>query len=324
MTTLSQLGEFSLIERIKARANKLRAPDIVTGIGDDAAVLRPRAGEDLVVSTDALVEDVHFRFRNQSPATIGRRALLVNLSDLAAMGARPVGFTLAMCAPAKLSVAKVDALIEGLLREAATNQCPLIGGNLSRAQKTTLSVTILGAVPRGKGLLRSAARPGDRIFVTGTVGGAGIALQTAEKNDSALRHLPTPRVATGRALLRSKYRGACIDLSDGIAADLRHVVEASNVGAEVDPSRLPTPRGFANRCGALGLDPAEVALRAGEDYELLFTMRRAWLEGTKSNVAALSKQLGAPVTEIGHIVKAAGIRGLPDSIQSKGFRHFRA
>ncbi|MDE0909076.1 MAG: thiamine-phosphate kinase [Myxococcota bacterium] len=321
MTTLAELGEFDLIARIKARASRLHSRDVVVGIGDDAAVLRPRANEDLVVSTDALVEDVHFRWDNQSPASLGRRALLANLSDLAAMGARPVGFTLALSAPTSLTLTRIDGMLGGLLREAKAYGCPLIGGNLSRAKQTTMAITVLGAVQRGRALRRDTAQPGDAIYVTGTLGGAGLALRKSSDSGSALRHLPKARVVAGRALARLKNAGACIDISDGFVSDLGHVLKASGVGAEVDLARIPTPRAFARGCERLGLDANNIALRAGEDYELLFTLRS--LNGVRrQSEAALSKRLGVQVTEVGRVEKALGLRGLGASSSAGGFRHF--
>lgn len=320
MSTLGQLGEFELISRIAARAAGLGTPEIVVGIGDDAAILRPRRGEDLVVSTDALVENTHFCWDNQAPATIGRRALLVNLSDLAAMGARPVGFTLALAAPPSLEIARIDAFLTGLLREAKTHACPLVGGNLSRARETCLTLTVVGAVKRGRALLRGSARPGDRIFVTGTLGGAALALANSQLRGGKLRHLPTPRIAAGRALARMTRPGACIDLSDGFEADLDHVLQASGVGAAIDTARIPLPRGFLTACAKRKLDPIQTAIRAGEDYELLFTLRPSAAKRTTE--AALSKRLGARVSEVGCITKSRGVTGLPRRVKAVGYRHF--
>lgn len=325
MTTLEYLGEFDLIARIKSRSSRLYTPEVVLGIGDDAAVLRPRRGEDLVVSTDTLVEEVHFRWDNQAAATIGRRALLVNLSDLAAMGARPVGFTLALCAPSTLQLSHVDGLLSGLLKEAGAYGCPLVGGNLSRAEKTSMAVTILGAVPRGKALRRDRARAGDSIYVTGTLGGAGLALQKSQLRGGVMRHLPTARLDAGRTLAGMKNVGACIDLSDGFASDLEHVLDASGVGAEIDVARIPTPKGFVSHCAALDLAPEDVAVRSGEDYELLFTLRGAKpKDSTKRPMhdAQLSKQLGLPVTKVGRIVKEPGVQGLAAVDSEPGYRHF--
>jgi thiamine-monophosphate kinase len=320
MKTLRQLGEFNLIARIAARAAKLETPEVILGIGDDAAILRPRAGEDLVISTDVLVENIHFSWSNQSPTTIGRRALLVNLSDLAAMGARPLGFTLALAAPPVLPVARMDALLTGLLREARTHRCPLVGGNLSRASETSLTVTVLGATPRGRALRRSGARPGDRIFVTGTLGGAALALARSRSRGTKLRHLPTPRLAAGRILARMKQSGACIDLSDGFASDLDHILEASRVGAAIDVSRIPLSGGFSAACARQQLDPVQLATRGGEDYELLFTLRRSAAKGSSED--ALSRRLGVRVTQLGEITATPGVEGLPHSGRERGFRHF--
>ena len=330
-TTLGQVGEFDLIARIRARARALPGKQVVVGIGDDAAVLRPRAGEDLVVSADTLVENVHFRFRNQAPATLGRRALRVNLSDLAAMGARPVGFTLALTAPASLPIKTIDGLLRGLVEDADAYGCPLVGGNIARGRDVQLAVTVMGAVPRGRALLRDAARVRDRIFVTGSLGGAGLALARSEAEGVPLRHLPTPRVAAGRALLRRRDVGACIDLSDGLASDLDHVLAASGVGAEIDLASLPTPRGFNGACARAGIDPMVTATAAGEDYELLFTVRdpAGRRRGTSSVSSSsstptptpthLAKALGVPVFEIGRVVAGEGIRGLS---RARGFAHF--
>lgn len=317
MSTLGDLGEFDLIERIRARAARLPAPQVVLGIGDDAAVLRPRAGEDLVVSTDTLVENVHFRLRNQSPVTLGKRALRVNLSDLAAMGARSLGFTLALSAPKTLPLRVVDGLMRGLLADAAGHGCPLVGGNLARSREVQLAVTVFGAVPRGRALRRDAARAGDRVFVTGTLGGAACALARSERAGSPLRHLPVPRLAAGRALARRKDVGACIDLSDGLGSDLAHVLRASGVAAEIEADALPAPRGFTRACEREGLDPLHAMTCAGEDYELLFTLRPGASKGVSEK--RLASQLGVVVREIGRIVEGSGIRGLPGS---PGFRHF--
>ena len=155
---LRDLGEFAVIARVARAARKLPASrQVVLGIGDDAAVLRPRRGVDVVVSTDASVEGVHFRWRTESPRTVGRRALVASLSDLAAMGAEPLGFTWALAAPGDLPVARLDGLIAGLLFEASAHRCPLIGGNVTSAAETTLTLTVLGTVPRGRALRRRGA-----------------------------------------------------------------------------------------------------------------------------------------------------------------------
>ena len=308
-------GEFGLIARVARRAARAmpHPPGVLLGIGDDAALLRVRRGEDLAVTTDAVVEDVHFRWRTTPARLVGARALVAAASDLAAMGARPLAALLSLAAPPGLDLAKLEACIAGLVAEATRQGLPLVGGNVARGTRTSLTLAIVGAVARGRALRRDRARPGDRVFVTGVFGASALDLARSEKGRAKSRHLPAPRLAAGRALARLSTVGACIDVSDGLQADLGHVLEASGVGAEIDPARVPVPPGFARACARLGRDPRSLALAGGEDYELLFTVRS---RGPAS--AALSRRLGLPVTEIGRIVRGRGLRGLPE----QGFRHF--
>ncbi len=317
--TLEDIGEFGIIERIKARAGGRATADVVLGIGDDAALLRVPSGEDLVVSTDASVGGVHFDLALQAPRHIGRRALVANLSDLAAMGARPLAFTVAMSAPPDLPVRVFDGLLAGLLDEARAHACPLVGGNLTRSRDLNLSITVHGRVRRGHALLRSALRPGDRLFVTGQLGASALALARARAQGRKLKYVATPRIAAGRALARRADRGACIDLSDGLASDLGHLAEASGCGVEVQAERLPMPRGFARACARLGLDPLHTALAGGEDYELLFSLRGRPAARRQPSEASLARSLGVMVTEIGSATRRRGVRGLP---AGGGWRHF--
>jgi len=162
-STLADLGEAQLIDRIVRLARRIEQKGVVLGIGDDAAIVRPRPGEDWVTSTDATVEDVHFRWERESPFHVGRKALVANLSDLAAMGARPLAFTLALAAPPGLELARFDGLLRGLLREAEIHHCPLVGGNLVRARQTSLAIHVLGGLPRGRALRRDSPAPGSAI-----------------------------------------------------------------------------------------------------------------------------------------------------------------
>jgi len=310
---LRDLGEFGLIDRIERAARRVGAPRSVRiGIGDDAAVLRARLREDVVVSTDAMVEGVHFRWRTESPRTVGRRALVAALSDLAAMGARPLGFLCALAAPPQLPLRTLDGLLAGLLREAQTQATPLVGGNLSGARETSITLTAVGAVARGRALRRSGARPGDRICVTGALGAAALERARAERGLGRVRRVASPRLAAGRALARLPQVGACIDVSDGLEADLAHLLERGDLRAELEPAAVPRPPRFAAACARLGLDPDRLALAGGEDYELLFTVRAAG-----PSAAALTRRLAVPVAEIGRVR-----RGRPRGGAGRGWRHF--
>jgi thiamine-monophosphate kinase len=316
---LGDVGEFGLIERIERALRRAGVADgrsVVLGIGDDAAVLRTRANEDVVVSTDALVEGVHFRWSEEPAGAIGRRALAAALSDLAAMGARPLGVVIALAAPPTLDLARLDGLVRGLASAASRWQAPLVGGNVTRGSCCSLVLTAVGAVRRGHGLRRDAARPGDRLFVTGALGGAALAVARAARSGRRAGRTPEPRLAAGRALARLASIGACIDLSDGLLGDLAHVLRASRVGAQIEPSRVPRPRGFDRACVALGVDPVRLALTGGEDYELLFSARPA-----APSAAALCHRLGVRVTEIGWIEATPGVRGVP-GFGAAGWAHF--
>ena len=314
---MAELGEFRLVERIRRLAERVQGRDVVLGIGDDAALLRGRSDADVVLSVDTLVEDVHFRWSTHSPRSIGRRALAVNLSDLAAMGARPTAALLSLVVPPSLSTERALGLVRGLLEEGDRYDCPLAGGNVARGSQTSLAVTVVGRVARGGALRRDAARPGDRLLVTGTLGGAALALARAERGGAKLRQVPTPRLEAGVRLAKLRGVGACIDVSDGLAADLRHLLRASGVGARVDAESVPRPRRFARDCAALGLDASALAWSGGEDYELLFSVRP-----DAPSATALARRLTVRVTEIGALTqKRHGLVGIPRDARD-GFRHF--
>jgi thiamine-monophosphate kinase len=315
--TLRELGEFGLIDRIARAAGRrkgARSRDVVLGIGDDAALLRVRPREHCVVSNDARFEGVHFRLRSESPRTVGRRALAASLSDLAAMGARPLGCLLALAAPARTPVRTLDRLVAGVLDESVRHGCPLVGGNLSRARQLSLTVTVMGAVARGSALRRDTARPGDRIFVTGTLGGAALERLRAERGRGRVRSVPVPRLRAGRALAALGRRAACIDVSDGLDADLAHLLRRRGLGAEIDSARLPLPAGFEAACARARVDPRALSRGGGEDYELLFTLAPG------ASASRLSRLLGVRVTEIGRVV---GRRTAAGRLRARrGWRHF--
>ena len=337
-TTVGDLGEAAVIERIRHRTPA--PPDWVpTGIGDDAAVVEPARGSLDVVTTDTLVEGVHFDRAFVSAADVGHRTLAVNLSDLAAMGATPRAAVLSLVLPGTLAVADLDGMIEGLLSLAARHGVALVGGNVTRTTgPLVLGVTAVGAVRRRRVLTRSGGRPGDELWVTGAVGAAAAGLAALRQPpakgpapdadpdlDECIRHYrrPEPRVRIGALLGRNRVARAAIDLSDGLADGLRQLARASGRGAIVDAAAIPV-HPAARRWFARGGDnPLEAALRGGDDYELLIALPRR----QRRALRMLSRLFrGVPVTRIGELTKspdlvlrtADGDRPVPT-----GYEHFR-
>jgi thiamine-monophosphate kinase len=326
-------GELALLKAIRARTEQttpVRAKSRVQlGIGDDCALLRPRAGEELAVTTDLSIEGRHFRLDWHPPESVGHRTLARGLSDLAAMGARPVAAFLSLGLPRGLTVAGgqtaswVTRFLDGLLGLAAEHRVPLAGGDLAESPMAIADIVLTGAVPQGEALLRSGARPGDRIYVTGSLGGAAAELAAlgawperfakANLSGGPAPHLfPQPRVAQGLWLRKRGLASAAMDLSDGLSTDLAHLCEESGVAAEVDAAALPLGAGAT----------LELALHGGEDYELLFTAPEQ---------ARIPQRIGGvAVTAIGRIVP--GKAGRPPVVLSsehgsqplepRGWEHF--
>ncbi len=327
---LDALGELGLIETIRRRVGEPGGAWL-RGIGDDAAVLRPPSGADLVWTADALVEDVHFRWRTTDARSLGHKALAVNLSDLNAMGAKPLGFLLTLGLPGATDPAALDAFLRGLLASARRFGCPLVGGDTVSAPLWSLSVSAVGSVHRGAALRRGGARAGDRILVTGTLGAAALGLELLEagplrgpgQRRFAACHLrPQPPLSVGPKLARSGLATAAVDLSDGLERDLSHVLRESGVGAEIWLDALPLPRGLRDLSRERGLDPESLAVAGGEDYELLFSVRsRAPLS------SVLARRLGCRVTEIGVVRHGRGIRFLRAGKRIRGgfsgYEHFK-
>ena len=318
---MSHCGEFDLIERIKARA--LARPDVILGIGDDAALLQVPEGHELVVSTDTLIAGVHFP-EDTSAQDIGWKALAVNLSDLAAMAATPTWISLALSLPEPDSE-WLDGFLDGFCELAAEHQVALIGGDTTRGP-LSITITAHGLVPAGMALRRDGAGFNDDIWVTGTLGDAAGALQQWHGKgimSAKLRYRldrPTPRIAGGIAL--RELANAAIDVSDGLVADLGHVLRRSGVGAELDLGRLPTSRTLAEHFG----DEAtrwRMQLNGGDDYELCFTAASA-------NALAIELALAeseTPATVIGRITREPGLRlrtpeGEPFEFDDSGYDHF--
>lgn len=321
MTGSGRGAEFELIERIRVRVST-RA-DVLLGIGDDAALLRVPEGHDLAVATDTLNAGVHFP-HDTIPSAIGWKALAVNLSDLAAMGARPAWCTLSLSLP-HADEAWLDGFVDGFLQLAAQHGITLVGGDTTRGP-LSVCVTAHGLVQRGGGLRRDAAREGDDIWVTGTLGDAAAALaqlQAGGVADPALRarlDLPEPRVAFGVALAPLAH--ACIDVSDGLLQDLGHVCRASGVGAEVDVDRLPASPALAARSSGDTLRGEQAC--GGDDYELCFTAH----PNSRDSIEELTDVLGIPLTRIGQVKRGKGVslvgpEGKAMKVDGRGYDHFQ-
>lgn len=300
------MGEFELIRRYfqHPAAQVPATAGVVLGIGDDCALLAPAPGMQLAVSTDMLVEGRHF-LSTVAPAALGHKALAVNLSDLAAMGAEPLGFTLALALP-QADETWLAGFTQGLFALANAHACPLVGGDTTRGP-LTLSVTVMGQVPPGQALRRSAAQVGDDIWVSGTLGDARLALEVFRgtlalppetfRLARARLERPTPRLALGRALRGVAHAAA--DVSDGLLGDLGHILEASGVGAQLAVDDLLASAAVSAMVQSL---PRELALTCvltgGDDYELVFTAPAQ----ARAAVGAAGVQAGTSVTRIGTIV----------------------
>jgi thiamine-monophosphate kinase len=323
--TVSSLGEHALIARITER---LVMPSwVVVGPGDDAAVIEPERGALDVLTTDAQVEGVHFDRRFVPATAIGHRALAVNLSDLAAMGARPRAALLSLVLPDTLDVAELDGILGGLTALAARHRVALIGGNITRSPgPLMIDVTATGSVRPRRILRRAGARPGDEVYVTGSVGDAAAGLQQLQTSATATgpcvdRYIrPEPRVKAGAMLGSNRAATSCIDLSDGLADGVRQLATAGGYGIAIDGDALPITDAARAHFGAGALT---AALAGGDDYELLFTVRptqRGRLRGVRRGLGDLAiTKIGVVTKEPGVVLReASGTRALP-----AGFEHFR-
>jgi thiamine-monophosphate kinase len=322
LTTVSSLGERALIQRITAR---LSMPSwVIVGPGDDAAVIAPPRGSYEVLTTDALVDGVHVDRRFVPPYAIGHRALAINLSDLAAMGAEPRAALLSLVLPDDLSLEEIDGILDGILALAGEHRVTLIGGNITHTSgPLTIDITAIGAVKPRRMLTRAGARVGDEVYVTGTLGDAATGLRTLQAlavdpivdvDRCRARYFhPEPRVRAGVLLGRNRAATSCMDLSDGLADGIRQIAASSNVGIIVDAQAIPRSVGIT----------LDAALSGGDDYELVFTVKpkhRGRLRGVRNRLGTL------PVTRIGVVTRGhdvllrtdAGVGELP-----RGYEHFR-
>ena len=320
-------GEFEFIHDIR---KKFPSPDNVLGIGDDCAVIPQSSGMETLVSTDMLVEGSHFLLDDISPYRLGWKSAAVNFSDIAAMGGKPVGSFLALSLPDRLSGdgSWTDEFMRGYREISERYDFPLLGGDTTASpDRLCICVTVLGQSVSGRSLKRSTAQPGDLICVTGTLGDSGAGLHAIlhglERNSGEApvlidRHyMPRPRLAEGQDLASCPFVNAMMDISDGIGSDLRHIMEESGVGAQIDLKNIPLSSELKSFCLTQGLDIYDFALDGGEDYELLFTLSG----DTPGDVLAeLSDTVGCTV--IGRITSDRRLDWLGSNKDYSGFRHF--
>jgi thiamine-monophosphate kinase len=344
--TYPSRSEFDFVERLRKRAlshssHITHHASLSLGIGDDAAVIQQYAGRDTVITSDLLVEDVDFRLKTTTPRLLGDKALAVSLSDIAAMGALPRYALLSIGLPREVWESDfADKLYEGFFALAAAYRVALIGGDVSRTpERIIVDSIVIGEASRGRAIRRSGARPGHHIFVTGSLGGAAAGLRLLERGTllsrrrprSAhdrdverllLRQLrPEPRVAWGATLGVEGQASSMIDISDGLSSDLAHLCDESDVGAIIDASRVPVDAAVMDFCGRRALNPLELALHGGEDFELLFTVRPRDLSRLPRNVGRV------PATYIGDVTADSGRIQIMEgsrvrTLEPCGYRHF--
>ena len=331
MLTVADLGEHALLARLLARLPR-PSVQVLVGPGDDAAVLAPVRNERLVVTTDAVVEGVHFSRAFFAAADIGHKALAVNLSDLAAMAATPQWALLSLVLPGNWPVAEVEALVDGLVALATRHGVSVVGGNITRTTgPLVVDVTAGGTVASRKWLTRDGAVAGDEIWVSGTIGGAAAGLEmltdpgprTPDPGCAAKQRTPEPRVRLGVAMGRARAARAAMDLSDGLADAVRQVAAASGCGARLEAGALPIEPGAAAGWQARGVDSVTAAIVGGEEYELLFAVPKRG-GGRLRNV---TRQVADPVlTRIGVFTKDPGEllvdRGGREESLPQGYQHF--
>ena len=312
-------------------------PGVRLGPGDDAALVDFDSALE-ILTADLLVEGVHFRLETTSPRDLGYKCLTVNVSDVAAMGGRPRYGLVSLAIPERIDMPWVVELYGGLRDAAGRYGMAVVGGDLSRADETVISVAVTGEVAKNRAVTRSGARPGDRVVVTGSLGAAAAGLRVAEANRDEIREAlgtdlgrslleafarPVARLDEGEALAAAGAT-AMMDLSDGLAKDLHRLCRESQVGARIDLSGVPVADGLKAVEGILGVEALELAMEGGEDYELLATLGPGAVQRV---VSRIGERFGTPLTEIGEIVEgsdvtAVDVDGTERPLEAKGWDHF--
>lgn len=329
-------SEFDLIRRLQAQAAH-QDPHVFKGIGDDTAIIKTSSTEWTLITTDLLAQGVHFDPATSSFRDIGYRAAIANLSDIAAMGGTPRFMLVSIAIPPNCSTTQIQELYRGMMQAGSPYHVRLIGGDTSASQQGLfLNITLTGVVKPRQALLRSGAREGDRLYVTGTLGDsrAGLDLLKSRRGPKlrpadarfllARHHRPSARVAEGLWLVKQGLAGSAIDLSDGLSGDLRHICEESAVGAEIIAGSLPISPACRAYALARGLDPAQIAIQGGEDYELLFSVPHR----KQARFERLIGHTRFQMTCIGSITpKASGLRlrtddGATQPLPLTSYEHF--
>jgi len=328
---LREIGEFGLINRIR-KWMAASDPALIQGIGDDVAVIGI-GSKVLLVTTDILIERIHFDRSWIDPYRLGKKALIVNLSDIAAMGGTPKYFLISLGLPKNLPLSFVSSFYRGLKEEAKRFRVDLIGGDTSLSQRITINICLLGEAKKGRILFRKGARVGNDLFVSGTLGDAALGLKILQKQGPMGRPLglmkkqlsPCPRIELGQAIAGDRLATAMIDVSDGLLIDATHLIEESGVGARIWEDRIPLSRLYRKWIHSYSKDPYQIALTGGEDYELLFTAP----PDRREEISTLALSSNIPITWIGKILpQKEGFRiirkdGKEYSPSRMGFEHFK-
>jgi thiamine-monophosphate kinase len=329
---LKKIGEFGLINSI-ARLAPVAPSDIIRGIGDDAAVIALDKTRCLLFTTDTLIESIHFKTSFTSPYLLGKKSLAVNLSDIAAMGGTPHSFVVSLSIPPGVPYEFIKKFYAGIYAQAKKFNVSLVGGDTTASpDKLVITISLLGAARAGEVIYRHGAHAGDAIYVTGFLGDAALGLSMLMKKRAGpcvnwliKRHLdPVPRVAQGREIARRSGASSMIDVSDGLLADLRHLLDESGVGARLRLDQVPLSRRYCQTLQRGCADYYNAALCGGEDYELLFTVP----PGKLRTIAALQKSFSIPLTRIGEVTGKKGDLKIYDesgrevSYKREGFTHF--